>query len=107
MDCAERGVTGARNQIVDRGQNAQSEEQRDYQSDNKPNFFHYKPFVRYHNPMKPPPDNPEFRKFTSAMRTIMSVSKAELKKREEAQKKRKRSKVSASPGSVASSSAVN
>lgn len=57
--------------------------------------------------MKPPPDNPEFRKFTSAMRTIMKVSKVELKRREEAQKKRKRIRASASPGSVSSSSAVN
>jgi hypothetical protein len=63
--------------------------------------------MEYHNPMKPPPDNPEFRKFTGAMRTIMSVSKAELKKREEAQKKRKRSKTSASPVPASSSRAVN
>jgi hypothetical protein len=62
--------------------------------------------MRYDDRMKPPPDNPEFRRFTSAMRTIMGVSKAELKKREEAQKKRKRPKTSASPGSVSSSNAA-
>jgi hypothetical protein len=36
---------------------------------------------RYHKPMKKPPDNPEFARFTSAMRHIMSVSKAELQRR--------------------------
>jgi len=63
--------------------------------------------VRYHIAMKTPPDNPEFRRFTSAMRTIMSVSKTTLKKRETEQKKRKRAKHAASPGSVASTPAVN
>jgi hypothetical protein len=63
--------------------------------------------MEYHNSMKTPPDNPEFRRFTGAMRTIMSVSKTELRKREEAQKKRKRAKRAASPGSVSSSPAVN
>jgi hypothetical protein len=58
--------------------------------------------VRYHIAMKPPPDNPEFRKFTNAMRTIMSVSKTELKKRE-AEEKREKQPNAASPGSASSS----
>jgi hypothetical protein len=53
--------------------------------------------------MKKPPDNPEFVRFTSAMRTIMKVSKVELQRRIEAEKEGKRSKASASP-SVASAS---
>jgi hypothetical protein len=36
--------------------------------------------------MKKPPDNPEFARFTEAMRHIMGVSKATLKKREAAEK---------------------
>ncbi len=32
--------------------------------------------------MKTPPDNPEFAKFTDAMRTIMKVSKVELQRRQ-------------------------
>jgi hypothetical protein len=56
--------------------------------------------------MKPPPDNPEFRKFTQAMRVIMSVSKTTFKKREALEKKRKRAKRAASPGSVSSSTAA-
>jgi hypothetical protein len=36
--------------------------------------------------MKPTPDTPEFRKFTTAMRDILSVSKTELQARIEAQK---------------------
>ena len=49
--------------------------------------------------MKKPPDNPEFAKFTAAMRHIMGVSKTELIAREEAEKedKKKRVKTSASP----------
>jgi hypothetical protein len=39
--------------------------------------------------MKTPPDNPEFVRFTSAMRDIMKVSKTELSRRMEAEKKRK------------------
>jgi hypothetical protein len=42
--------------------------------------------------MKKPPNNPEFARFTDAMRTIMSVSKDELKRRMEAEKKGKRAK---------------
>lgn len=40
--------------------------------------------------MKKPPDNPEFAKFTEAMRGIMKVSKAELQRRMEDEKKGKR-----------------
>jgi len=36
--------------------------------------------------MKTPPDNPEFAKFTEAMRTIVKVSKVELQRRMEAEK---------------------
>jgi len=57
--------------------------------------------------MKKPPDNPEFARFTSAMRKIMKVSKLELQKRMEAEKKRKRSKTSASPSVAASSTLVH
>jgi hypothetical protein len=32
--------------------------------------------------MKTPPDNPEFAKFTEAMRTIVKVSKVELQRRD-------------------------
>jgi hypothetical protein len=39
--------------------------------------------------MKTPPDNPEFSKFTDAMRTIVKVSKTELNRRIQAEKKRK------------------
>jgi hypothetical protein len=53
--------------------------------------------------MKKPPDNPEFARFTSAMRHIMGVSKAELQRRMEAEKKEKRSKASASPSAASSS----
>jgi hypothetical protein len=37
--------------------------------------------------MKTPPKNPEFSRFTDAMRTIMKVSKTELQRRMEADKK--------------------
>ena len=50
--------------------------------------------------MKKPPDNPEFARFTDAMRQIMGVSKTELQRRIEAEKtekKGKRIKSSASP----------
>jgi len=39
--------------------------------------------------MKAPPKNPEFAKFTDAMKTIMKVSKTELQKRMEDEKKAK------------------
>jgi hypothetical protein len=62
--------------------------------------------------MKTPPDNPEFARFTEAMKTIMGVSKAELQERlkaEKATKKGKRSKASpsASPSVVSSSTPVH
>ena len=47
--------------------------------------------------MKKPPDNPEFAKFTAAMRHIMGVSKTEMLRRIEDEKKGKRVKTSASP----------
>jgi hypothetical protein len=56
--------------------------------------------------MKKPPDNPEFARFTEAMRHIMGVSKATLKKREAAEKKRK-AKPSASRAPAASSSSAS
>jgi hypothetical protein len=63
--------------------------------------------------MKTPPDNPEFRRFTEAMKAIMGVSKAELNERIKAEKdakKGKRSKASspsASPSVVSSSTLVH
>ena len=62
--------------------------------------------------MKTPPDNPEFARFTEAMRAIMGVSKAELIERlkdEEASngKKGKRPISSASPSAVSSSTPVD
>jgi hypothetical protein len=36
--------------------------------------------------MKTPPDNPEFARFTEAMKTIVKVSKVELQRRMEAEK---------------------
>jgi hypothetical protein len=53
--------------------------------------------------MKPPPDNPEFARFTEAMRAIVKVSKTELTRRIEAEK-RKPKTTSASRVSGASSS---
>ena len=50
--------------------------------------------------MKKPPDNPEFARFTSAMQTILKVSKEDLDK---AERKRKQSKASAFPVAGASS----
>jgi hypothetical protein len=57
--------------------------------------------------MKKPPDNPEFRRFTQAMRTIMSVSKTEMQKRERAEKREKEAKRLASPVPASSSRPVN
>jgi len=51
--------------------------------------------------MKPPPDNAEFAKFTEAMRGIMKVSKSELNRRMETEKKGKQVKP-ASPVPVSS-----
>jgi hypothetical protein len=50
--------------------------------------------------MKTPPDNPEFAKFTNAMRDVLKVSKEELNRRMEAERL---SKSSASRDSGASS----
>jgi hypothetical protein len=54
-------------------------------------------------PMKTPPDNPEFRAFTEGLKQILTVSKPELKRRMEAQKKsgKRLSKPSASRVPVA------
>jgi hypothetical protein len=41
--------------------------------------------LRYDTPMKTPPDNPEFARFTEAMKTIVKVSKVELQRRMEAE----------------------
>jgi len=61
----------------------------------------------YHIPMKKPPDDPEFRRFTQAMRTIMSVTKTQLKRRETLEKNGKRAKRPASPVPASSSTSVN
>jgi hypothetical protein len=57
--------------------------------------------------MKPPPDNPEFAKFTEALRKVMSVSKVELQRRIEEEKQEKKAKRSASPAARASSTSAN
>jgi len=44
--------------------------------------------------MKRPPNNPEFERFTKAMRTIMTVSKADI--RDELKAKKRKPKASAS-----------
>jgi hypothetical protein len=46
--------------------------------------------------MKPPPKGPEFERFSDALRGIMKVSKAELQKRMEAEKRPNASPSSAS-----------
>jgi hypothetical protein len=56
--------------------------------------------------MKKPPRNPEFDRFTDAMKTILKVSKTELNRRIEAEKKVKRSKPSASPAPASSSTSA-
>ena len=53
--------------------------------------------------MKPPPDNPEFAKFTDAMRAIMKLSKTELNRRIVETKKGRRTRTSASPVAAVSS----
>ena len=63
--------------------------------------------MEYHIPMKTPPDNPEFAKFTEAMRKIMGVSKTELQRRIDAEKKEKQAKRPASPVPVSSSTSQN
>jgi hypothetical protein len=44
--------------------------------------------------MKTPPDDPEFAKFTEAMRTIVKVSKVEMQRRIEAEKRKPRASAS-------------
>jgi hypothetical protein len=63
--------------------------------------------MEYHNPMKKPPDDPEFNRFTEAMKVIMSVPKSILKQREKTEKKRKQAKRAASPSPASSSTSVN
>jgi hypothetical protein len=63
--------------------------------------------MEYHNPMKPPPDNPEFAKFTEALRTVMSVSKVELQRRIEEEKQEKKARKSASLDSGASTTSAS
>ena len=53
--------------------------------------------------VKTPPNSTEFIRFTEAMRSIMGVSKTEIRKRIEAEKKRKPVKVSSSRVSGAAS----
>lgn len=50
--------------------------------------------LRYDNAMKTPPENPEFARFTEAMRKIMKVSKVELQKRDKEWGHRTRPRVS-------------
>jgi hypothetical protein len=52
--------------------------------------------------MKKPPPGPEFERFTDALRKVMRVSKTELQRRMEEEKKERRTKRRASPGSGAS-----
>ncbi len=47
--------------------------------------------------MKTPPDNPEFARFTEAMRSIMKVSKVELQRREAEWKRRPKTSASRVP----------
>jgi hypothetical protein len=44
--------------------------------------------------MKTPPNNPEFARFTGAMRDIMKVSKTDLNKRIEAEKRKPKASAS-------------
>lgn len=57
--------------------------------------------------MKPPPDNPEFAKFTDALSKIMRVSKVELQRRIEEEKQEKKAKRSASRVSDASTTSAS
>jgi hypothetical protein len=50
--------------------------------------------LRYDSAMKTPPDNPEFVRFTAAMRSIMKVSKVELQRRMDAAKRKPKFRVS-------------
>lgn len=55
--------------------------------------------------MKPAPDNPEFARFTDAMRSILKVSKVELDRSMKAEKRKP--KTSASRVPAASAKRVN
>jgi len=44
--------------------------------------------------MKRPPDNPEFARFTEAMRTILKVSKTELNERMKTEKRKPKTSAS-------------
>lgn len=58
--------------------------------------------------MKIPPDNPEFARFTEAMKTIVKVSKVELQRRMEAEKRTPKAIASrASRAAVAHSKRAN
>ncbi len=48
--------------------------------------------IRYHRRMKPPPDTPEFAKFTEALKTMLKVSKVEMQKRIEEDKRTRTAK---------------
>jgi hypothetical protein len=48
--------------------------------------------------MKPPPDDPEFRRFTEAMRQMMKVSKTEIQRRMEQEKQAKKRKAAKAQG---------
>ena len=52
--------------------------------------------------MKTPPQNAEFSRFTNAMRDLLKVSKMEIQRRIEVEKKEKQIRASVSPASVAS-----
>lgn len=43
-------------------------------------------FLAYDSGMKTPPDNPEFARFTDALKTILKVPKAEVMRQIEAEK---------------------
>lgn len=55
--------------------------------------------------MKPPPSDPEFARFTDAMRCIMRVSKADI--RDELKPKKRKAKPSASRVSAVSTKSAN
>jgi len=57
--------------------------------------------------MKTPPSDPEFARFTDAMRTIMAVPKTAIQKDIRPKKKGKRTKTSASPVPASSSTSAN
>lgn len=50
--------------------------------------------VRYDNAMKQPPADPEFKRFTDAMRHIMKVSKVDIQKAMKAEKRKPKNSAS-------------